>query len=387
MGTDVKIGIAVGAVVLLVVVGYFGYKAVGPGEQPAAKAPAVATSPAGTVARVNVRPPRRTETIAPAPAPAPSPATEGQAREPLPPNIPTRPVLRPMPAPGEQPPEATVEVGLVNKPGPTGVEPGGTPAAAVTPQRPSLTASAGKDYMAKDGDTFGSIAQEAYGDAKYANLVKQANPAVVGDRPRAGLVLKIPALASAGSSAGVSGRLPAGSREYIVEKGDQGFWNIAQKVYGSGLQWTLIAKANPGCDSNNLKVGQKLTIPPAEIGNAPAKPAAPAPGPASAPVAPTPAASLKAGGTYTVKQGDTGLWGIAQTVYGDGQYYTLIEAANPAEDSKRLRVGQKLVIPPLTESSKASVSAPRPAAVSTPARGGSGTAKPAAATDGKPVFD
>ncbi len=52
------------------------------------------------------------------------------------------------------------------------------------------------------------------------------------------------------------------SRTYTVKPGDAGFWGIAEKVYGEGRYWQLIARANPNTDSNALRVGQKLSIPP-----------------------------------------------------------------------------------------------------------------------------
>jgi len=51
--------------------------------------------------------------------------------------------------------------------------------------------------------------------------------------------------------------------------------------------------------------------------------------------------------TYVVKKGDAGFWGIAENVYGHGKYYWLIAKANPQADSKKLRPGLKLLIPPL----------------------------------------
>ncbi len=51
-----------------------------------------------------------------------------------------------------------------------------------------------------------------------------------------------------------------------------------------------------------------------------------------------------AGGTYTVKHGDT-LFHIAAVSYGSGGQWKKIAAANPGVDPKHLKVGQKLIIP------------------------------------------
>ena len=48
---------------------------------------------------------------------------------------------------------------------------------------------------------------------------------------------------------------------------------------------------------------------------------------------------------YIVQKGDT-LWKIAVSVYCDGQRYRDIEAANPGLVPNKMRVGQKLVLPP-----------------------------------------
>jgi 5'-nucleotidase len=47
---------------------------------------------------------------------------------------------------------------------------------------------------------------------------------------------------------------------------------------------------------------------------------------------------------YLVQKGDT-LWRIAAKLYGNGQRYRDIAAANPGIEPTRLRVGQKLLIP------------------------------------------
>ena len=54
----------------------------------------------------------------------------------------------------------------------------------------------------------------------------------------------------------------SGASVYVAQKDDLGFWSIAQKVYGDGKHWRLIADANPGVDVEKLRPGQKLKIPP-----------------------------------------------------------------------------------------------------------------------------
>ena len=66
--------------------------------------------------------------------------------------------------------------------------------------------------------------------------------------------------------------------------------------------------------------------------------------------------------TYTVQADDQSYWAVAETVYGDGQYFYLIVAANPGADSRQPPVGQTLVIPPLPPGA-----APQEAPIQTPA--------------------
>jgi len=80
---------------------------------------------------------------------------------------------------------------------------------------------------------------------------------------------------------------------------------------------------------------------------------APAPGPAKptplTPLAPPKTVAKPAPGApqrfYTVEKGDT-LWKIAVRVYGDGQRYRDIQAANPGLVPNQMKIGQKLVLPP-----------------------------------------
>ncbi|MBN1555769.1 MAG: LysM peptidoglycan-binding domain-containing protein [Phycisphaerae bacterium] len=135
---------------------------------------------------------------------------------------------------------------------------------------------------------------------------------------------------------------------YVVKKGDNGFWIIAQRVYGpsNGKYWTLIQKANPAADTNALREGQMLKIPPL-----------PAEATASRDIASAGTddrsrfgeVTTGEGGNqvYVVAEGEAGLWGVAEKVYGKGQLWEHIQRANPSVKPSALRPGMKLVIPPL----------------------------------------
>ena len=62
--------------------------------------------------------------------------------------------------------------------------------------------------------------------------------------------------------------------------------------------------------------------------------------------------------TYIVKKGDAGFWGIAQEVYGNGKYWSVLAKANPQFSSTSLKPGDRLVVPE------------KPAATSGPVAGG-----------------
>jgi nucleoid-associated protein YgaU len=134
---------------------------------------------------------------------------------------------------------------------------------------------------------------------------------------------------------------PRAAQPYAVQAGDLGFWGIAAKVYKDGSKWRLIADANPKADSNNLRPGQKLLIPPLPQ----AEPKLP-----RQEVEPGKTFATEAGQTiYVVQKGDAGFWGIAAKQYRDGSKWYLIRNANPNVDPRRLQPGMRLIIPPLAE--------------------------------------
>ena len=118
-------------------------------------------------------------------------------------------------------------------------------------------------------------------------------------------------------------------KTYVIKAGDS-LWTIAKEQYGDGSKHDLIAKANPGINPNNLKVGAKLVIPPlpnaGDSGTVVSHP------------------SDSAGETYTIQPGDS-LTTIAQKHYGSGLKAKLIEKANPGINPHNLKVGSKITLP------------------------------------------
>jgi len=53
---------------------------------------------------------------------------------------------------------------------------------------------------------------------------------------------------------------PSGPRRYTIKNGDS-FWTIAKAEYGNGAYWSHIQRANPGIDSSRIKVGDSIILP------------------------------------------------------------------------------------------------------------------------------
>jgi LysM repeat protein len=136
---------------------------------------------------------------------------------------------------------------------------------------------------------------------------------------------------------------PPSGTEYVVVQGD----TLSKIAKSHGVSLSALEAANPGVDPRRLKVGQKLTLPPANA-------AAPAEGSAAN-------NSINVGGQeiYVVKSGDT-LTRIAR------HYGTTVKAIQAANNlaTTRIKVGQKLKIPTAATAAPASVPSVAPAPAS-----------------------
>jgi nucleoid-associated protein YgaU len=163
-------------------------------------------------------------------------------------------------------------------------------------------------------------------------------PTSLPSLPASPLPVPTPPAGPISPSAEVVSPLPspakAANQEYVVGKGDT-LYAIAAKKYNDGNKYNLIVVANPGINPNVLVEGTKLVIPPL--------PQAPVP---AGPVSGMPAGLPSSGGSegYVVQSGDS-FWLIAEKRLGNGKYYGLIQSVNPGVTT--LRVGQRLVIPPM----------------------------------------
>ncbi|MFW5690552.1 MAG: LysM peptidoglycan-binding domain-containing protein [Planctomycetota bacterium] len=129
---------------------------------------------------------------------------------------------------------------------------------------------------------------------------------------------------------------------YTVQKGDNGFWVIAEKHYGNGKYYTLIRDANPTVSSTALRPGKKLICPPLPKKSTTS-------GKYDKLLASADHGKVVTTETgkkhYVVKDGDRGFWDVAVAAYGNGNDWKAIQAANPSVDTHSLKPGMKLLIP------------------------------------------
>jgi nucleoid-associated protein YgaU len=267
MSSGTKIGLAVIAIVLGVLVVYYGLlpgaddgapllvetdelgASAAPEPEPQTKpAPAVhriengAPLPAGAAKRVEeASPPVREPGLTRAPGAAPDARSSGAA-----------------PPAGE--PE---KGGFVSALSTADVAPAGGPdGGGSLPEAPAHV-----PYVVKDGDTMTSIAEMWFGDRSRWEQIAKLN-LVDPNRLRAGDVLRLPPRDGAAPANGASGSgaPPAGAEiTYVVQSGDT-LSSIAKAYYGSAEQWRVIHDANRdviGASPDALEVGWKLRIPPA----------------------------------------------------------------------------------------------------------------------------
>jgi nucleoid-associated protein YgaU len=149
----------------------------------------------------------------------------------------------------------------------------------------------------------------------------------------------------------VGGVSQGGMKTYRVQKGDDGYWTIAAKVWGegNGRHWKKIQDANPGVVSTSLVAGMVLNIPALEEGTGTTGTTAITSG------APKPGSTfINSAGqkVYVVSKDDSaGLWGVSSKVYGKGHLWRKIAQANPSAVPTKLKAGQQLVIPPHSSTS------------------------------------
>ncbi|MFH1023979.1 MAG: LysM peptidoglycan-binding domain-containing protein [Planctomycetota bacterium] len=116
-------------------------------------------------------------------------------------------------------------------------------------------------HVVAKGDTLGGIAKRYYGDESKHVLISKANPGVNPRNLKIGTKLVIPAAPNKGHDriSDTHGGATGGGKSYTVKKGDS-LWKIAKETYGDGNMAKKIRDANNLTD-DNLKIGQKLVLP------------------------------------------------------------------------------------------------------------------------------
>ncbi|HSW47229.1 MAG TPA: LysM peptidoglycan-binding domain-containing protein [Phycisphaerae bacterium] len=139
-------------------------------------------------------------------------------------------------------------------------------------------------------------------------------------------------------------------RTHVVQAGET-FTSLAVKYFGHARHANLITKANPDIEPRKMRVGMKLTIPPAPDSAAPTMAATASPTPPGGPAIPTATPITRStkplpvptDRAYTVKAGE-GWYTIAQRFLSDGRRWTELYELN----KERVPHNPMLVPPGLT---------------------------------------
>lgn len=201
-----------------------------------------------------------------------------------------------------------------------------------------------KIHTVGKGEVLGTISQKYYGSAAYWRKIRDANN-VYAEELQIGQRLIIPGLAESERVRGpnttsVSGSdsttvaLEAGQRSYTVKRGDN-YYLIAQRELGDASRYKELEQLN-GIDAYELDVGDVIVLP--------------ATGRVRAVRTPD-QAPISGAGVHVVKSGET-LGDISQQHYGTSTKWQLIGEANGNLDPLKLKVGQRLQIPPVAGSTR-----------------------------------
>jgi nucleoid-associated protein YgaU len=239
MQRDVKIGIAIGVLLIALIAVFWWFRH-------------TRTMPPGA------------ETVTPAPESELLPG-------------PVVPVAPPVGAPGEF---GAAVAGTAAAPMMTGAEAvvtapvSAAPAVTVTAPSPAVT-TAQQTYKVQHNDTLWSISEHFYRSPAHWGLIYNANKDKIGPNPqelKEGIELTIPALQGTASRGPRGARAPgkaltAAGHTYVIAAGDS-LTSIAQKEYGEATKADVerIYMANRekiGSDPDKLKVGMEIVIPPA----------------------------------------------------------------------------------------------------------------------------
>ena len=131
--------------------------------------------------------------------------------------------------------------------------------------------------------------------------------------------------------------IPAGLPTTHTVVAGEHLWQIAEKYYGSGYNWTDIAEANKLTNPDQIEAGQTLEIPKAAVRGEVVEQQI---------QTQVVAAQTVASDSYTVQKGDS-LWSIAVRAYQDGYKWSEIVKANQDKiaNPDQIEVGVVLALP------------------------------------------
>jgi nucleoid-associated protein YgaU len=313
MRQDVKLGFAIGGVLLAVLTVYV--LTSGPSGKPAAPDAKRGSSANASSAKRPAARPEAPAALAPAaehPAVSPSPATapaqatasaekrggeldwarllSGEQPMPL---MTQTPAPAPARGPADQPEPSdssapiasvpSVSMPAAVQPGPNGTTPQ-APAApdsvyAITGVAPPSTqpapSAAARTHQIQRGETLSSISAAAYGSPNYYPHILRANPKIDPNRLRPGMIITLPDVSDVrphdlpGGPVSEAHASPAGgstttaSNAYRVQPGDS-LYKISIKLYGRSDLAEKIYELNKetiGPDQARLRIGQVLKLP------------------------------------------------------------------------------------------------------------------------------
>lgn len=192
------------------------------------------------------------------------------------------------------------------------------------------------------GEVLGTISQQYYGSTRYWKLIQDTNN-VYPEELQVGQRIIIPALpaderaVARSTGARVNNiELEAGQRTYTIKRGDN-YYLIAQRELGDATRFKEIEHLN-GIDPYELDVGDVIVLPEARNVRRSSNPEP---------------RVISGADTHVVASGET-LGDISKIHYGTTTRWREIAAANGNLDPTRLKVGQKLQIPPDTRSGSGS---------------------------------
>ena len=139
------------------------------------------------------------------------------------------------------------------------------PKAVASPLTPKPVAPSGQRYVVKPNDRLWTIAEKHYGSGKHWKLIYAANKDRLPDKDLlpVGTVLILPLVSKSAPLSLPAAKTPApGKRTHRVAKGET-LSDIAEKYYGKRSEWQRLREANKETvpDPDNLKIGQVLVIP------------------------------------------------------------------------------------------------------------------------------